>query len=249
MNNTTYPLALQAYTDSETTISLDKFSSLPTTITDDQAMGASYNRIDSATNSHTEAILVKKFIKAAHAIAPAANTAATPVILVTGVGTEASGERLKASYEALVNLKAACDSANPKMPAEGRRLILCDDHWNDLLLDRKNFGDQLVNYTEGKPAPRILGFEIFRYAQNPYFNSSTKTKLAFGASPSAGQYQASFVFVVKNIGKKTGKTKQYYTPSELDAKNQVNTLAYRHYFLAVNMRVQHCAAILSINKA
>ncbi|MFC0186003.1 hypothetical protein ACFFJX_27640 [Pseudarcicella hirudinis] len=63
VNNTTYPLALQAYTDSETTISLDKFSSLPTTITDDQAMGASYNRIDSATNSHTEAIFGKEIHK------------------------------------------------------------------------------------------------------------------------------------------------------------------------------------------
>lgn len=249
INNTSYPLSLESYTNDETVVSLDKLQSLPTTITDDQAMGASYAVIDDATGSHTESIAVKKYTKAAHAIAPAANTAATPIVVTTGNGTEATGARLKMTYDDLVALKAACDNAVPKVSATGRRLVLCDDHWNDLLLDRKNFGDQLVNYAEGTPAPKIAGFEIMRYGSNPYYNSSAKTKLAFGATPSAGQYEGSFVFVVRNIAKKTGKTKVYFSPASANPTTQVNTYNQRHYFIAVNKRVQHQAAIVSGTKA
>lgn len=84
INNSAYPLALQAYTDSEVTISLDKYQTKVVTLTDDQKLGASYPRIDAATKATTDAILKKKFSKAIHSIAPAANTTDTPVILTTG---------------------------------------------------------------------------------------------------------------------------------------------------------------------
>ena len=56
LNNTTYPLAVQAYTDSEVVIQLDKYQTKPTPISDDKIIGASYNVIDPATKSHTNAI-------------------------------------------------------------------------------------------------------------------------------------------------------------------------------------------------
>lgn len=251
VDNTAYPLSVEQYDDDEVIVKLHKFQSLPTELTDDQVLGASYAKIDAATNAHKEAILAKKFARAAHAMAPNANTAATPVILTTGKGvnaeTAATGDRLKMTYEDLVAFKAACDSATPKMPAQGRRLVLCDDHWNDLLLDRKNFGDQLVNYKEGSPAPRILGFDLHRYADNPHYNGTTE--LAFGATPTATQSQGSFAFVVSNVAKKTGFTKQYFKDAKTDTRNQSNELNYRHYFVACPKRLQKIAAIASGRKA
>lgn len=251
VDNTAYPLAVEAYDDAEVTVRLHKFQSLPTELTDDQVLGASYAKIDAATNAHKEAILAKKYARAAHAMAPAANTAATPVILTTGkdlnAATAVATERLQMAYQDLVALKAACDGATPKMPTQGRRLVLCDDHWNDLLLDRKNFGDQLVNYKEGSPAPRILGFDIFRYSDNPSYNGTTK--LAFGATPTSVQSQASFVFVVSNVAKKTGFTKQYFKDAKGDTRNQSNELNYRHYFVACPKRLQKIAAIASGRKS
>jgi len=248
INNSTYPIALQAYDDDSVTIQLDKYQTKGTTLSDDQIDGSSYNQIDTATATHTEAILSKKYAKAAHAIAPAANTAATPIFVVLGDGTEATGERLRCTYKSLVGFKDRLDKAVPKVDTN-RRLVLCDDHWNDLLLDRNLFGDQLVNYREGSPAPRIAGFEIMRYKENPYYNAAALTKLAFGATPSAGQYQGSFCFVPRNIAKKTGKTKQYFKMANTDPENQSNTINYRHYFIAVNKRVQHIGAMVSKNKA
>lgn len=49
INNTTYPIALQAFTDDEAVVALDKFQTKVTTLSDDQIIGASYRRIDSAT--------------------------------------------------------------------------------------------------------------------------------------------------------------------------------------------------------
>lgn len=248
VNNTTYPIAVQSYTDAEVIVSLDKFQSKATELSDDQVLGATYNRIDTATAMHTEAIVAKKYTKAAHAMSPSGNTAATPIIVVKGDATEAVGERLRCTYNDLVALKAACDSATPKVPAN-RRLVLCDDHWNDLLIDRKWFGDQLVNYREGSVAPRILGFDLYRYAECPHYNTATKAKLAFGATATATQFQGSFVFSPENVAKKTGYTKQYFRLAAIDPEGQSNKLNYRHYFIMMPKRVQKIAALISAVKA
>lgn len=244
INNTAYPLALQAYTDAEVTVQLDKYQTKPTTLTDDQVMGASYNRIDAATRMHTRAILEKKYAKAIHAICPATNAAATPVVKTTGaiVGGGAAGRR-RLKYDDIVALKDKFD-AN-MVPMQGRRLVLSTDHYNDLLLDRERFGDTLVNYNKGGVAPIVAGFEIYQYVANPLINKTTLAKKAFGVAGAAGDWPASVAFYVPNIAKKTGLTKQYYADSAKDPANQINSIAYRHYFIAVPAEAKYIGAIAS----
>jgi hypothetical protein len=242
VNNTAYPIALQEYDDDEVIIKLDKYQTLATTLSDDQVMGASYDRIDAATRTHADAILKKKYGKAIHSIAPAGNTFNTPVLLTNGDPVLAgAGQRLRFGYNNLVALKDAFDKAG--VPAEDRRIVLCSDHWNDLLLDRKSFGDQLVNYKQGDLAPIIAGFQIFQYINNPSFNGTNK--LAFGAVPLAGQFQASVAFWKGNIAKKTGLTKQYYLDAKTNPTGQTNILNYRHYFIACPKRLKFIGAIAS----
>lgn len=242
IDNTAYPLALQAYTDDNVTIQLHKFQTKVVTLSDDQVMGAAYNRIDAATRTLTQGILKKKYGRAAWAIAPAGHTAATPVILTSGpvAGGAAFGRKILV-YDDLVRLKQAWDDL--EIDAIGRRLVLCTDHWNDLLLDRARFGDNFSNYRTGNVAPMIAGFEIYQYVANPYYTGQTKK--AFGAAPVAGDYRASFGFFVPNIAMKTGFTKQYYKPSADDPENQTNKYAIRHYFIAVPKRAKYIGAIAS----
>lgn len=242
INNTTYPIALQAYTDSEVTISLDKYQTKVTTLSDDQIMGASYPRIDAATRSHSGSILKSKYAKAIHAIAPAGNTANTPVIATTGgiEGGAATGRKLF-TYADLVAMKKKFDLL--QMPMAGRRIVLSTDHWNDLLLDRERFGDNFSNYRTGGLAPMVAGFEIYQYVANPYYTGLVKK--AYGAAAVAGDYQASVAFYVPNIAKKTGLTKQYFALSANDPENQTNKLNYRHYFIAVPKRAKYIGAITS----
>jgi hypothetical protein len=238
INNTTYPIALQAYTDSEVTIKLDKFQTKVVTLTDDQVMGASYDRIDNATRKTVQKLTSEKFTKAIHAIAPTVNTVNTPVIATTGAA-DATG-RLRLVYNDLVNLKTQFDKI--KTPLIGRRLVLCADHYNDLLLDRANFGDQLVNYVRGQVAPIIAGFEIYQYENMPMYSAGSKK--VYGTIPVAGDKTASVAFLVDNIAKKTGATKQYFTAAKDNPNTQTNQLAYRHYFIAVPFRSEMIGAII-----
>lgn len=239
INNTTYPIALQAYDDNEIIISLDKYQSKVVTLTDDQAIGASYPRIDAATSSITTALLKKKYAKAIHAIAPDANTTDTPVSKTTGPAV--SGGRKLFTYEDLVAQKDLAD--NLDWPEEARRACLSTTHWNDLLLDRKNFGNQLIDYAAGKPIPVIAGWELVKYIANPMFRGTNK--LPFGAVKLAGDQQASVFFYVTNIAKKTGLTKQYFAASKDDPENQVNKLAYRHYFIVIPKCKKYISATVS----
>jgi len=240
INNTTYPIALQAYTDDNVTVQLDKYQTKVTTLSDDQIIGASYPRIDIATGSHTYAINMRKYNKAIHAIAPASHVAgATPVLLATG---DAINGRPTLVYKDLVALKRALD-AIPGITATDRRLVLCPDHWNDLLLDRANFGDKLVNYVEGTPAPKIAGFQLYQYEGNPYYTDAG-VKKAFGSVPTGTDRMASIVFWTKGIAKKTGMTKQYFAKAENDPETQTNKLNYRHYFIAVPFENKFVGAIV-----
>ena len=245
INNSTYPIALQAYNDSEVIIKLDKYQTKVVTLTDDQVMGASYDRIDNATRKTVQKLTSEKFGKAMHAIAPTSNAANTPVIAATGGGgttplTDPTG-RLRLVYEDLVALKGRFDKITG-CPISGRRIVLCVDHYNDLLLDRKNFGDQLVNYKAGTTAPIIAGFEIFQYENMPVY--ATNVKKAYGSVPVATDKTASVAFCVDNIAKKTGNTKQYFTAAKDNPTTQTNQLAYRHYFIAVPFQATMIGAIL-----
>lgn len=245
INNTTYPIAAQVYNDSTIELTLDKLQTKVVTVSDDAVKGSSYDKIDSVTKAHTNSISKAKYKKAIHSIAPADNTnAKMPIILATG-GADALADpsgRLRLTYEDLVALKSAADTAG--VADDDRRLVLCENHWNDLLLDRKNFGNQLIDYVKGKPNPMIAGFELHKYGANPYYTVATKVKKAYGSVPGAGDRQASIMFVKTNIAKKTGSTKQYFAKAENDPENQTNRMNYRHYFVATRFQNRDCAAII-----
>lgn len=237
VNNSVYPIPVQAYTDDTVVLSLDKYQTKATSVSDDQIVGSAYDKIDATTRSHVRAILTKKFKKAIHSIAPTSDAAATPVIAATGT---AVGGIATLTYEDLVALKARFDA--DEVDPNGRRLVLSTKHWNDLLIDRKNFGDKLINYNAGTPAPVIAGFELYQYNGNPLYTSAG-VKKAFGAVKDAGDREGSIAFWEGGIAKKTGMTKQYFEPASGDTANQANLLNYRHYFMAVPFESRFIGAI------
>lgn len=239
INNTTYPIALQEYTDDTVTVALDKFQSKVTTITDDQAIGASYDMIDNATKGHTVSINSSKYMKAIHAIAPQKDSNLTPVIKTTG-DDDGTGRKVITRKD-IIAMKKRFDKM--QVPKIGRRLVLCSDHIADLLnLDQK-FEKQYYDYGEGKVL-KLYGFEIHEYEQNPHYSEAGE-KMAFGSIPSDTEFEASVAFYVPNIAKKTGKTKQYFADAKTDPENQTNKLNYRHYFIAMPKRARYIGAIVS----
>lgn len=240
INNNTYPIPFQEYDDDTIQITLDKYQTKVITVKDDDTIGASYDKIDVVTKSGTRAIVTNKYKKAIHSIAPLADTADTPVIAATGGPdnlADASG-RPRLTYEDLVAAKEATKGFGDK------RLVLNETHWNDLLLDRKNFGNQLVDYAKGKPAPMIASFEIHKYEGDMPIYTAALAKKPFGAIMEAGDKVASVIFVKERIAKKTGLTKQYYASAKINPTRQSNDLSYRHYFVAVPYQNKKIAAII-----
>ncbi|MFC6248289.1 hypothetical protein ACFP6C_24960, partial [Flavobacterium psychroterrae] len=60
VNNSVYPIPVQAYTDDSVVLSVDKYQTKATSVSDDQIIGSAYDKIDATTRSHTRAILTKK---------------------------------------------------------------------------------------------------------------------------------------------------------------------------------------------
>nr|DAL91413.1 MAG TPA: Major capsid protein [Caudoviricetes sp.] len=241
INNTTYPIPLQALEDKDIAIKLDKFQTKVTPITDDELYALSYDKMARVKESHGNAISDSKFAKAAHALCAKEDTATTPVLKTTGKRDPVTG-RLKMTPTDLLNLKRALDKL--KVPAQGRRLVLCSDHANDLLEVSQVFKEQYnINRNDGTVG-RLYGFDIYEFANNPLYTTAGKKK-EVGASAATGEFQCSFAFYVSRVFKATGSTKMYYSEASTDPQNQRSLINFRHYFICMPKKTDAGAVMMS----
>lgn len=229
INNTTYPIPSQALNDKDIAVKLDKFQTKVTPITDDELYAASYDKMARVKESHGNSINDSKFTKAAHALCAQENTAKTPVLKTTGERDAETG-RLRLTMADLVALKAAMDKLH--VPAENRRLVLCSDHVNDLLLVSQTFREQYnIDRATGKVG-KLFGFDVYEYANTPLYTQAGKKK-NLGVAAGAGEFNCSFAFYTPRVFKATGSTKMYYSEAATDPEYQRNKINFRHYFLCM----------------
>ena len=229
VNNTTYPIPLQALNDTDITITLDKFQSKVTPITDDELYALSYDKMARVKESHGNAINDAKFAKAAHALCATQNSAKTPVLVTTGERDADTG-RLKLTVQDVINMKRSLDKL--KVPSQNRRLVLSTDHVNDLLETSQTFKEQYnINRADGTVG-RLFGFDIYEFANNPLYTTAGKKK-DVGSAASAGEFQCSFAFYTPRVFKCTGSTKMYYSEASTDPEYQRNKINFRHYFICM----------------
>ena len=241
INNTTYPIPTQKLDDGDIAIGLDKFQPKATPITDDELYAISYDKMSRVKGSHANAISDAKFRKAAHALCANEHTAKTPVLKTTGE-RDASTGRLRLTPKDLVELKRALD--NLKVPTDNRRLVLCTDHVNDLLLVDQTFREQFnIDRNTGKVG-NLYGFSIYTYADCPVYTVAGKKK-AVGAAADTGEFQASFAFYTPRVFKATGSTKMYYSESATDPLNQRSLINFRHYFICLFKKQDAGAVMMS----
>lgn len=224
INNTTYPIEVQELSDGDIAITLDKFQSKATPITDDELYAVSYDKIARVKESHGNAIQDAKFSKAAHSIASATNKIAT-----SGTADPATG-RKKLVIADIIAVKTKMDKMG--IPVDGRRLVLCPDHVNDLLAISETFTRQYNLDTVNGRCARLYGFDIYEYSNCPVFNSSG-VKQALGTAEGSGLFQASFAFYAKRIFKASGETKMYFSEAKNDPLTQRNLINFRHMFIAM----------------
>lgn len=239
INNTSYPLAIQALDGENVAVTVNKFQTKATPVTDDEIVGLNYNKIQVVQESHAIKIEEEKNSKALHSVAPAGNAAATPVLITTG--DLVSGRRMLIKKD-LLTLR---DKLNRLLhPRTGRRLVLCNDHINDLLNQDEKFADQYYNRTTGA-IYNTVNFELFESNTNPYFNATTKAKLSYGAIPAGTDTEASIYFHMQRVVQGKGFSKAYISESANDPLYQRTLLNYRHYDIVVPYKAEGIAAICS----
>lgn len=226
INNTTYPIPVQELSDTDRTFSLDKYQTKVTPVTDDELYAITYDKIALRKEQHGTAIAQAKHKKAIHAYAPSADSVKTPVLATTG---ETVDGRKRLTRADIIAMKKRLD--NIGVPEQGRRLVLCPDHIEDLLLQDQKFANQFYNYTGGKIS-NLYGFDVYEFVACPVY-TSTGTKKSYGAVAENGEFRASVVFYIGNVFKCKGSTTMYYSEAKHDPQNQRNLLNFRHYFLAM----------------
>lgn len=241
VNNTTYPLDIEALTDADKPISLDYFDTTATPVTDDELHACSYDKMASVQERHREALKEKVRQKAIHAIAPAENKTESPVLLTTGAD---DGARKKFTAADLLSLKKSFDKMG--IPKKDRVLVMCSDHINDLLETEQKFKDHYnINQTDGKIA-RLYGFDIYEYDGTPYYNATTKKKLAWGAATADTDMQASVAFYVGRMMKANGSVKFYHSEASKDTLYHRNLVNFRKWGICLPLSDKNCtAAIIS----
>ena len=241
INNSTYPLEVETLDDNNKAITLDKYQTKPTKITDDELHGLGYDKIGSVVERHSEVINETKYKKALHSLAPAGHTDKTPVLLTSG-DTSADGTRKKIKVADIIAMKEAFDKM--KVPQQGRVMVLCPEHVSDLLLEDREFQVQYNNYTTGKIA-NLYGFEVYEYIDVPSYTVSSKKKLAYGSAESNATRHASICFYAPRMMRAEGETKTYLQDASTSPTTQENLVSFRHYFVCLPLKDEAIGAIVS----
>lgn len=243
VNNTTYPLNITSLDDADKPVSLDKFDTEATPVTDDELHAVSYDKMGSVQERHREALKEKKREKAIHAIAPDKAEAGKTIVLRTTGEKDATTLRKRMVPADLIALKDAFDKMGT--PAKERILVLCSDHVNDLLLVEQKFREQYnINQTEGKIA-RLYGFDIYEYNSTPFYTSAGNKK-AFGTTAATTDRQASVAFYCPGMMKANGSVKMYYSEAEKDPLYHRNLVNFRNWGICLPLKADKTrAAIVS----
>lgn len=244
VNNTTYPLNITALTDADKPISLDKFDTEATPVTDDELHACSYDKMASVQERHRDALREKIAQRAIHAIAPDQNAADIPVIRTTGAST---GTRKQITFADIVELKRQFDEMD--IPGTDRILVLCSDHVNDLLLTEQKFKEHYnINQIEGKIC-RMFGFDIYEYNGTPYYNMTSGKKLAWGAVPAATDARASVAFYAGRMMKAYGSTEFYHSEAKNDPLYHRSLVNFDQYGICLPLSETKCRASIISDKA
>lgn len=240
IGNTSYPISISARTDTSTPISLFKYDTENTKITDDELYALPYDKIGSVQRQHRETLEETTLWHALWNLAPDANTTNTPILETSGPGIgETVGDRKRLSSNDLIAMKKKLDAL--LIPALGRVLVLSPDHVMDLLMEDKALVTQYQNHTNGMIAKQYYGFEVYEH-QNEVKYTEGITKLAF-KSVTAGR-NASVIFHKKTTAKARGSVAAYAALAKDDPAYRQTVLGFRLWFIAVPTQTLGQAAII-----
>lgn len=238
VNNTTYPIAVNPRADTPLEITLDLLETENTLVRRPEVIEYAYDQLESVLMGHRNSLRAKAGVRAAHAYSPTGDTANTPVIDTTGADDGEGNKRL--TIPNILKLKRRYDDM--LYPFDGRFLVLCPRHIEDLILeDTKAFKD-ITDLQAGQPK-RFAGFSILQTTQTATYNRTTGLKKPLGAVTAPSDGFSSFAFFSDEVMKADGPAHMYARTD--DPEQRATIVGFDKRFVAVPLRNRGIGAIVS----
>ncbi|MDE7089994.1 MAG: hypothetical protein K2O54_07735 [Prevotella sp.] len=241
INNKTYPIKIVGRDDKDNEITLDTFETENTVIRRPEVIEYSYDKLESVIRQHRATLQKSVAIKAAHAIAPDADSDYTPLVMTTG---GLAGTRHRITFADLLALKERFDEMD--MPTDNRYLVLHPKHVTDLLLEDLKIFKDITNIVDGQPL-RFAGFGCFSFTNTPTYRvfDGTCEKVEFGNN-STDNF-ASFAFCGDEVMKADGEIFMY--SKENDPEQRATIVGFDKRFICLPIRGRGVGAIVSATSA
>lgn len=245
IDNTNYPIVSNNREDSHIVLSLHKFDTENTVVTDDELYALPYDKVSDSQQQHRETLEDETQEYGLWGLAPSEENEAENLFILETTGADDGTGRKRLTSADLRNLQAKMNKAG--INKRGRILVLCDDHVSDLLDEDRKFYTQYHNAKEGVLAANYYGFKIYEDSTTPeYTYNTTDSKWernAYGAV--AAGVKSSVVFHKGSTAKAVGTVKRYMQAAKDDPENRQNTLGFRLWHIIVAYGIEGSAAIVS----
>lgn len=241
IDNTNFPIVKNGRDDSHVVISMHKFDTENTVVTEDELYALPYEKVSDVQEQHRETLEDVTMEFGLWGLAPLKHSAADNLFVIQTTGEDDGTGRKQLTSKDLRKLQA--DMNKKGISKRGRILILSDDHVSDLLNEDRKFYTQYHNHNEGAISRNYYGFVIYEDSTTPSYDDTTLEKLPYG-SATVGR-KSSVVFHAGVTAKAAGSVKRFARPAELDPENRENTLGFQLYHIIVTYGVEGSAAIIS----
>lgn len=241
INNTNYPIVKNGRDDSHVVVSLNKFDTENTTVTQDELYALPYEKVSDVQMQHRETLEDETMEYGIWGLAPLEDDEAENQFVLETTGANDGTGRLKLTTKDLRTLQAKMNKKG--IDKKGRILVLCDDHVSDLLDEDKNFYTQYHNHREGIISGKYYGFKVYEDSTTPEYDDTTLQRLPYG-SATVGR-KSSVVFHKKATAKAAGTITRFARAASEDPENRENTIGFRLWHIIVAYGVEGSAAIIS----
>lgn len=239
INNNIFPIASDNREDDFIALSLNKYDTENTDVTEDELYALPYEKISDVQQQHRETLEDKTAEHALYSIAPAAASLKAPVLETTG---PLVGGRRRLTTEDLINFGLALTKAN--VPLAGRVLVLTPEHSADLMVEdsgrQRSWG---ADFSTGAAPVTHAGFRLWTATYSPRYAKVGGVWTRQGFESVAGT-AATIAFFKKNAIKATGDVKRFAIPAELNPTYRKHQIGFQLYFIAVIIKEEGSGAIV-----
>lgn len=245
IDNTNYPIVSNRRNDSHVVISLHKFDTENTIVTEDELYALPYEKVSDVQAQHRETLEDETQEYGLWGLAPQEKSEANNLFVLETTGADDGTGRKKLTTSDLRTLQEKMNAKG--INRKGRILILCDEHVSDLLEEDRKFYTQYHNHKEGAITTRYYGFTVYEDSTTPeyeYNETDTKwEKIAYGSVTTGNK--SSVVFHKGSTAKAVGTVKRFMRAASEDPENRENTIGFRVWHIIVAYGIEGSAAIVS----